>query len=125
MALDEKQRETLRTKTVEYLLCMRAQHLAAGGSPLKHWETIPNRVLSAARRSATVEEWGTAVAKGLQVTAPSSSTSSAFLDLANTVRDLGAAAEWFALLESEIGFLMAMTRKIAEERRGARETEAT
>ena len=125
MALTAEQREKLRTKTVEYLLCMRAQHLAAGGSPLKHWELIPNRALSAARRSATVEEWGTALAKGLLVTTPSSSTSLAFLDLANTVRELEATTEWFALLESELGFLMAMMRRIAEERREAREESET
>jgi hypothetical protein len=36
------------------------------------------------------------------------------------VREAGCASEWLELLERESSFLMVMTRKIAEERKGAK-----
>lgn len=125
MALNEEEKEKLRTRTVEFLLCLRAQYLAGGANALRHYDQIQNRMLAAARQSATAEEWTTAMMRGLQLPAPNSSTCSAILDLSNAVRDVGeqGCEEWFGLLEREYGLLMALVRKCAEERKAKRESE--
>lgn len=119
--IDETTRESLRTKTVEVILDLRALHLSGGASPLKHWDVLMNRVKSAARRSETPEQWVTKLAHGLQIQAPSNSASSSIMALVNLVTETRCAAEWLALVESEGAYLLALTRKIAEERRSARE----
>lgn len=117
--LDEKTLEKLRTLTVEVLLTVRAAYLAAGGNPLKHYDQIENRMRSAARRSQTPEEWTTALYRGLQLPAPSSSGSRALVDLAAFVAEQRCAVAWLDLIEREHGYLMAMMRLCAEQRREA------
>ena len=126
--LQESQREKLRTLTVEFLLTARAAYLATPQSnALKHWEILQNRVLSAARRSATADEWTTSVLRGLQVPSLSSSGSSSLQELCAVVREYGAATEWLDLIQRETGLLFAMARLAAEARKAAREgnTNAT
>jgi hypothetical protein len=121
VGLDETTKEKLRTLTVEVLLVMRAAYLAAGANPIKHWEQLQDRARSAARRSQSPEEWATALARGLQLPALSSSGSRALVDLVAAVAERGCAVEWLDLIEREYGLLMAMTRLCAEERKAARE----
>lgn len=122
--LDEKQKEQLRTLTVEMLLELRRAYLATPGcNPLKHWDQLQNRMLSAARRSASPDEWATLMQRGLQLPALSKSGCRALIDLGGTVRELGAAADWLALIERELGLVMAMTRLAAEKRREQYDTE--
>ena len=120
--LNEQQREKLRTLTVEFLLATRAAYLATPqANALKHWEQLQNRVLSAARRSATADEWTTAVLRGLQIGALSSSASSSLHDLCAAVREGDATSEWLDLIQRETGLLFAMARLAAEARKAARE----
>jgi hypothetical protein len=120
--LDEGQLERLRTKTVELLLELRAAYLRTPGcSPLKHWEVLQNRLLSAARRAASPDEWSTLMMRGLQLPNLRSSACQALVDLGAAVRELGAQREWLDMLEREYGLLMAMTRLAAERQREARE----
>lgn len=119
--LDEATKDKLRTKTVEVLLVMRAAYLASGANPLKHWDQIQDRMRSAARRSQTPEEWATALARGLQLPALSSSGSRALLDLVAAVAERGCAAAWLDLIEREYGLLMALCRLCAEERRATKD----
>ena len=120
--LTEPQREKLRSLTVEFLLAARAAYLATPqANALKHWEQLQNRVLSAARRSATADEWTTAVLRGLQVTSLASSGSSSLHDLCAVVREHDAATEWLDLIQRETGLLFAMARLAAEARKAARE----
>lgn len=129
--LSEEQKERLRTLTVEYLLEVRRAYLMAGASPLKHWDQIQSRLLSAARRSTTADEWTTALLRGLQLPAlggsrrGGSSASRALIDLTSAVREADAAAEWLDLIQREYGLLMALTREAAEKRADARMDKET
>lgn len=123
--MDEPAKEKLRTLTVEVLLELRNAYLRDGANPLKHWEQLQNRMRSASRRSRTPEEWATMIARGLQLRAFGSSGSQALIDLVAVVAEQGCAAEWLDLVEREYGFLMALTRRCAEQRREAKDKEAT
>lgn len=118
--MDERTKERLRTLTVEVLLEARAAYLVSGANPMRHWDQLQNRMLSAARRSATAEEWVTALWRGLQLPAPSSSASQALRDLTAKVVELGCATAWLELIEREFGVLIAMARGCAEARAAAR-----
>lgn len=120
--LTEEQKERLRTLTVEFLLEVRRAYLMAGASPLKHWDQLQSRMLSAARRSATADEWTTAVLRGLQLPAlggsrkGGNSASRVLIDLTSTIREADGAGEWLDMIQREYGLLMAMTREAAEKR---------
>lgn len=118
--MDEKKREKLRTLTVEFLLAVRAAYLRAGAKPMKHWEQLQSRCLSAARRAAGPEEWTTLVLRGLQIQSLDSSGSSTLRELVNGVVEVGAVDEWFRMIEREIGYLMATARGIADAKREER-----
>ena len=119
--LSDEKAEKLRTLTVEFVLEVRAAYLKNGGGPLKHWEQIQARMIGAARRSATADEWATAVVRRLQLPALGSNGSRALHDLCAAVRESGATGEWLTMIEREYGLLLAMARRISEERRDARE----
>lgn len=119
--LSEQQREKLRTLTVEFLLATRAAYLATPqANTMKHWDMIQNRMLSAARRSATADEWTTLVLRGLQIGALNNSASSSLHDLCAAVREADATSEWLDLIQRETGLLFAMARLAAEARKAAR-----
>jgi hypothetical protein len=119
--LDEKAKERLRTLTVEVLLVVRAAHLASpSANQLKHWDMIQDRVRSAARTSATPEEWVTTLARKLQLPTLNSSGSSAIVDLVAFVAERQCAAQWLDLIEREHGYLMALTRLAADKKREER-----
>lgn len=122
MALTREQQEKLRTQIVEVILSYRRQYLASGSSALTHWDVLQNRALSAARRTGTIDRWTSMYRKNLQLPAPDSLGSSAILDLTTFVRELGSGADGqaLAIIREEIGLLMAMARKCAEERKEAR-----
>lgn len=122
--LNEKQKELLRTMTVELLLELRRGYLAAGANPLKHWAQLQNRMLSAARRSTGPDEWATAMMRGLQIPVVSKSVSLLLLALGAGVREMGAAREWLDMIEREFGLLMAMTRLAAERQKEERDNAA-
>ena len=120
--LNEDVKETLRNLTVLVLLDLRAAYLAAGASPLRHWDQLLDRLRAAARTSAGVEEWHSAMCRSLQLPAPSSSACSALDELVMTVGPLR--SEWLDLLEREHGYLLAKSRLEAERRRDARDANA-
>lgn len=121
-SLSDEKKERLRTLTVEFLMEVRRAYLMAGASPLKHWDQIQSRLLSAARRSTTADEWTTALLRGLQLPALGGSrkggnnASRALIDLTSEVRESGAASEWLDMIQREYGLLMALTREAAERR---------
>lgn len=122
--LSEAERERLRTLTVEYLLDVRAAYLAAGASPLKHWEQLQNRMLSAARRSTSADEWATALCRGLQLPALGPRGAASLVALSGAVREAGAARQWLDVVQAEYGLLMAMARLAADAARERREGAA-
>jgi hypothetical protein len=116
--LNEKEKETLRTLTVEVLLEVRGAYLRTpGANILKHWDQLNDRVRMAARTSASPAEWMTALTRSLKIGAPSSASSAATMALTHEVHDRHCESAWLDLVESELGLLMAMTRVITEERR--------
>jgi hypothetical protein len=118
MRLQESEKEKLRTETVEVLLSIRAAYLAQGANALKHWTQLSDRMRGAVRTSESPEEWYTTMLRTLQIrAAPSLLSSTCLLELADHVRELGAASEWLDMVEREYGLLIAMARKTAEERR--------
>ena len=119
--LSEDQAEKLRTKTVETLLAVRAAYLA-GPTPnaMKHWEILQNRMRTAARTTATPEQWITSLCRGMQIQSLSSSTSSAVVDLVAYVAEQRCSRDWLRLVETESAYLMALTRLSAEKRKEAR-----
>lgn len=124
--MEKDEQERLRTLTVEVMLALRAAYLGSpGANALKHWDLLRTRLLSAVRTSQTPEEWVTSMCRRLQLPTLNSSASSAVADLADHVRERGNASDWLSLVEREHGYLMALTRRAAEQRREAREKEST
>jgi hypothetical protein len=119
--LSEGEKEGLRSATVEMLLEMRAAYLkTAQANALTHWDLLQSRMRSAARTSASVEEWATDMAKSLRLGAPSPRYSEALRTLADLARpevavDHGGA--FLDLVDAEWGYLIAMARAVAEKRK--------
>lgn len=117
--LTDTQRTVLQTLTMHVLLELRALFLASGASPLSHWDQIESRLQASTRTSASVEEWLTSMKRGLRLVTTSSSLSSAAVRLADEVALLGprGALVWLDMVSREVGYLMAITRLEAEDRR--------
>ena len=123
--LNEAQAERARTGLVEFILAVRRRYLKAYGSAvvMKHWDQIQGRVLSAARRSGTVDEWCTLVLRGLQLPTTLDRLGVATVwELAKTGKDVGHREE-LDIVERETGLLMAMARLIVENQRGNHATD--
>jgi single-stranded DNA-specific DHH superfamily exonuclease len=122
MAIPREMEERLEMLTADVLLEIRAQYLAGGATALKHWEQISDRMRAATRTQATPQAWCTKLLRDLQISTPSSSTSSALEKLCEAVGILGkrGPSEWLRLIDAEHAFLIARTRTMAEERRDAR-----
>lgn len=121
--LTEDAAERLRTKTVDVLLALRASYLKAGANALKHWTQIEDRVRAATRQTATVPEWVSAVKRGLQVSETSSSLSRAATELVDELELVKAShVQWLDMVEREVGYLMALARLEAEDRKSRRKT---
>lgn len=119
MRLDNSKREALLSKTVNVMLELRSAYLAAGGSPLKHWSQLHDRLRMAARTSSGVPEWITKMTRSLQIGVPSSSLSSAVDALCHEVECIPQPA-WLDLIEREHAYVMALTRLEAEDRKAQR-----
>ena len=121
MKLSEQVKERLRSLTVEALMDIRSAHLANGANPLSHWDQLQSRMRSAARTTANPEEWLTSIRKHLAIQAcPNPDSSRSSRDLADYVREQSCAREWLDLIEAEHGYLMAVCRGTAEQRKEQR-----
>lgn len=124
--IDEAVKEKLRTQTVEVLLEIRSAYLRTSGvSVLKHWDQIQDRLRASARTTTGPEEWATSMARSLRLDSPNLRYSESLLALTHEVHDRKCANEWLELLEREYAFLIVMTRAMAEQRKEAREAQAT
>lgn len=123
--LDEKQKEALRTLTMEVLLDLRASYLGTSqANALKNWDLLQDRMRAAARTSSSPEEWATAICRGLQLPALNNSASRDLTNLVQKVAELDARGAWLDLIEAEHGYLIALARLTAEGRKEAREAAA-
>jgi hypothetical protein len=118
--LSEEKRTRLENLSVALLLELRREYLAAGASPLKHWDQMQSRMLGAARTTDSVPEWLSTMCRSLQLGAPRSSTWSAASALHREVTECGPAA-WLDLVERECSYLMAKARLESETRKAQRE----
>lgn len=118
--LDEGKLEALRSRTVSVLLGMRRQYLADGGSPLKHWEQIHARMRMAARTSASVAEWVTALQRSLKIQTPNSELSTSILELCDESACI-ADPDFLDLIDREHGYIMALARAEADDRKQQRQ----
>lgn len=125
MKLDEQTKEKLREATVAMVLAFRREFLANGGSPLKQWDQIGDRMRAAARTCSSPEEWATAIFRSLQLGSPSKDSSHSLASLAATVRESKCPREWLDLIEREHGYIVASARLEAEKRKAAKEQLAS
>src|ERR1700734_1217422 len=127
MALDEKDKERLRTLTVEVMIELRSLYLRTYGSTvtLSHWEQLQNRMRSATRTTTGPEEWVTDLCRSLRLPAQGRLGSSATVDLVARIRERGCADEWLDLIDREWGYVMALVRMTAEQRKAAKAAEGT
>jgi hypothetical protein len=116
--LSEGEKEELRTLLVEHVLDVRAAYLqTAGANALRHWDMIQARVRASAKTASSVEEWATDLARSLRLDSPSPARAQHLVTLASFVRERRAAAEFLQLIDDEWGFVLAMARGIAEQRK--------
>jgi len=114
---DEARADAIREAAIRVLLETRREYLAAGANALKHWEQLYDRLVLALRTSSTAEQFVSAFRRGLHLGAPSVEAARAAVALAEAMD--ADAASWIALLEEEVGYLVAAARKAAEERKEA------
>lgn len=113
--MDAQRREELASASVAVLMALRAQYLAEGANPLRHWDQLQDRMRVATRTSDSPEQWVTTLARELRLSrAPSSELSTLVVKLADVVR--ANVAEWLEWLESEYGWVMAKMRLESERR---------
>lgn len=120
MKLKEEQKERLRTLTVELVLDLYTQAIRSGWNPLDLWDQVANRLRAAVNVTQTPEEWLSDMLRKLRLSAPSKDSSASLIDLSSQVREWGCASAWLDLVEREHGLLVALARKVNEERRDAR-----
>jgi hypothetical protein len=127
--LSEQSKEKLRSLTIDLVLDLRAEYLHSGhGNVLKHWEQLETRMQAAARTSGSAEEFVTSYCSGLQLVGLGKPSSRALSELVDTVREMGCASEWLAMLDSnggEISYIMSLARRSAEQRADARAEAAS
>lgn len=118
MALTEEARQRLVDSTVEMLEALRRAYIRTPHfNALKHWDQLQERMRLATRTSTSPEEWVTALARSLKLTALDSSASSALEALREAVLLAGGAGEWLALVEAEYAYLIAQMRVRSETRK--------
>lgn len=117
--MDAEQRALWRRLTVQLVLEVRAEYLAAHPkSQLTHWDQIKDRMLASARTSGSVSEWVTSLCRRLSLPASGKRLSSAIRDL-STVEPHD--SDFLAWIESEYALVLALARGEAEQRRAARD----
>lgn len=121
--MTEQEKRVLERLTVDLLMEIRAAYLATPGcSALKHWDQLQSRMRVASRTCSSVQEWATALHKGLQLPAPRNSTSSVLWQLVEMVeRTQRGQVAWLDLVEREYAYLLSRCRLEAERRKEARE----
>jgi hypothetical protein len=116
---DEQRADAVRDAAVALLMEARAEYLANGANPLKHWDQLQDRLAAAMRTSGSAEQLVSTLRRGLNLSAPSSAFSNAATVLVGAMD--ADPMLWIGLLESELGYLMARARVEAERRKAARE----
>ena len=117
--LDEKQKERLRTATVEVLLELRRAYLSTDAGRKnyrKNWEVLIARARSAAKTTESPAEWFTCMLRKLQIPTVSLGNSSCSIDLVQAVTEMDCRTAWLDLVEQEYGLLFALARDVAEKR---------
>ena len=117
--MDDQRLEAMRGATVDLILSLRAQYLANGASPLKHWDQISERIQASIRQTSTVDQWCSLMMRQLQLQSPSLNSASSIAALRSTVGVHVLA--WQRMVANETGALMADARLLAEQRKLGRE----
>ncbi len=107
--------------TVQLILACRAEYLANGASPLKHWEQLQSRLRHAAATSSTVPEFVTAFADGLTLDAPHAERAKVTVELEGAVEH---PLHWLQDLEETYVYIVAAAYLGAEQRREKRDAAA-
>lgn len=119
--MDERQNDPILALTVDLLLDLRAQYLAGGANPLKHWDQLSTRLRSAARRASGVEDWHTMMCRSLQLESPSKNNCHSLIGLVREIDTPKKSQVWLDMLEQRWGLVIATARLTAEQRKEERE----
>lgn len=126
--LDEKEKERLRTLTVEVLLQLRRAYLQTPKKNVrKNWDLLISRTRATIVSTTSPEEWFTAMLRGLKIERLNLDSCACLSELVQAVTELDCRRAWLDLVEREWGHLFALARGIAEQRtedRGAEEEAA-
>lgn len=112
---NEQQKSAVRDAVVRVVLAVRSAYLDSGASILTHWDQIQDRMRAAARTTASVEEWYTALVRSLQLATLAKASSSEVVELVNLVGENRRA--FLDLIEAEYGYVIAKARVSLERRR--------
>lgn len=123
MRLTKDERQKLLDVTVTVLRHLRAEYLAAGASPLRHWDQIQDRLRAATWTCSSAPEWATRLQRDLRLAAPSSYLSASTEALCRVVEEIGD-RRWLDWMASEYGLVMAKCRLECERRRQERDDRA-
>lgn len=122
--IDEKQKERLRTATVEVLLELRRAYLRTPQANVrKNWDMLISRTRAAVTSTTSPEEWFTAMLRGLKIETLSLSNCGSSAELIGLVTEMQCRRGWLDLVEREWGHLIGMARNIAEQRAADRDAE--
>mgnify|MGYP000508561498 CR=1 FL=1 len=111
----EQQKQEVRDATVKVVLAIRSAYLDSGASILTHWDQLQDRMRAAARTTASVEEWYTALVRSLQLATLTKASSSSVVELVALVGDNR--RSFLDLIEAEFGYMIARARVTLERRR--------
>lgn len=117
--MDPEKRKNLKLLTVELLLAIRADLLAAGANPMSHWEQLQTRLERACKTADTLDAWFSVLCRSLSIPTASRNSVSAFSLLTTQVEAWACEGEWIAEMQRTIPALVAQTRLRAEDRKAA------
>lgn len=121
--LDDKQKKTLETLTVEMLIALRNAYLREQGGrpPMTYWTQLQDRARSAARQSTSASEWSSLMQRRLQIGSLDKDSSRSLIELVRFCDEHQAHQEFLVAIERDHSLLMALTRLIVDERKQAQE----
>ena len=120
--------DNLKQSVVRFLDTLRRDALSAGLSPLTQYDQIQTRARWGTRTASTIQEWADLVRRGLRVVSFSAQTSNALLVLCQDfdtwasesgITRTRATSRVLSMIESEIGWFIALLRVAAQDRRDA------
>jgi hypothetical protein len=117
--MEATKKQNLKELTINLLLALRADLLAAGANALSHWEQLQTRLERACKTADTIDVWFSVLTRSLAIPTPSRSSVGAFNLLSAQTTALECDGDWIAEMQRTVPALIALTRVRAEDRKAA------